>query len=254
MKIFIICLIVFLNIKNLYSRNIGETEITADEGLEVFQNEKYYLLKKNVKIESDNFVLLGDNIKIFFQNDMYDIKIIDAFGNVKLDSPQYNVNALGEKLYFIIADEDIHIEGINSKLITTDMEMYSDGIIKVNNSIGDFSLKGFNSKLISEDIIIEGENINGKFSVETDTRKILELDVYDNNIAYVNNIESEMYANSIKYNKNDSLIILEDNVKIISDGEIITGDYGTLDTHTNSYKIRSKDSKKVKVIITNNDE
>ena len=34
---------------NLYSREIGETEITTQEGIEVFQNEKYYLLKKKCK-------------------------------------------------------------------------------------------------------------------------------------------------------------------------------------------------------------
>ena len=28
------------------AREVGETEITADDGIEVFQNEKYYLLKK----------------------------------------------------------------------------------------------------------------------------------------------------------------------------------------------------------------
>ena len=40
---------------NGISRGIGETEITTDDGIEVFQNEKYYLLKKNVIISSDDF-------------------------------------------------------------------------------------------------------------------------------------------------------------------------------------------------------
>ena len=31
---------------NVLSKGIGETEITTDDGIEVFQNEKYYLLKK----------------------------------------------------------------------------------------------------------------------------------------------------------------------------------------------------------------
>ena len=41
---------------------------------------------------------------------------------------------------------------------------------------------------------------------------------------------------------------------IIRNNEIITGDYGTLDTDTNSYKVKSNNSKKVKVIITENNE
>ena len=32
--------------KNSFSRSVGETEILTDEGIEVFQNEKFYLLKK----------------------------------------------------------------------------------------------------------------------------------------------------------------------------------------------------------------
>ena len=63
-----------------------------------------------------------------------------------------------------------------------------------------------------------------------------------------------MYANNVKYNREISLIELIDNVKIIRDGETITGDYGTLDTKTNSYKVKSNNTKKVKVIISDTDE
>ena len=58
--------LIFLIISsNVLSREIGETEITTDEGIEVYLNEKYYLLKKNVKIVSDNFSLNADLIKIY---------------------------------------------------------------------------------------------------------------------------------------------------------------------------------------------
>ena len=30
----------------IQSRELGETEITTEDGIEVFQNEKFYLLKK----------------------------------------------------------------------------------------------------------------------------------------------------------------------------------------------------------------
>ena len=42
-------------------------------------------------------------------------------------------------------------------------------------------------------------------------------------------------------------------VKIIRNGEEIIGDYGTLDTKNNSYKIKSDKQKKVKAIIINNE-
>ena len=252
--IIIIILFLLISHNSSFSRNIGETEITTEEGIEVFQNEKYYLLKKNVKIESDTFNLTGDLIKIFFEKDLYDIKIIDAVGNVKMVSDSYRIKANGENLVFIVKTEEISLKGLNSNLITEDTDMYSDGTIIVNNISGDFLIEGQNSSLDTEDIFIEGEYIEGNFSNNNENKEINLLNVLDKKIAYIKTDDTEMYSNKINYDKKTSLIELENNVKIIRGGETITGDYGTLDTATNSYKVKSKDSKKVKVIILNQDE
>tara|TARA_B100000575_G_scaffold91405_1_gene72679 strand:+ start:925 stop:1689 length:765 start_codon:yes stop_codon:yes gene_type:complete len=254
MKKTIIIVLLLITHNSSFSRNIGETEITTEEGIEVFQNEKYYLLKKNVKIESDSFNLTGDLIKIFFEKDLYDIKIIDAVGNVKMVSDSYKLKASGENLEFIVDNEEISIKGLNSKLITEDTDMYSDGTIIVNNLTGDFLIEGQNSSLLAEDIFIEGEYIEGNFSTNNENKEINLLNVLDEKIAYIKTDDTEMYSNIINYDKKTSLIELENNVKIIRGGETITGDYGTLDTATNSYKVKSKESKKVKVIILNQDE
>ena len=47
MRIILILLIFF---SSLQARELGQTEITTEEGIEVYQKEKYYLLKKNVEI------------------------------------------------------------------------------------------------------------------------------------------------------------------------------------------------------------
>ena len=62
-----------------------------------------------------------------------------------------------------------------------------------------------------------------------------------------------MYAKTINYSNENSIIELIDNVTIIRNEEKITGDYGTLDTRNNSYKIKSNNQNKVKVIIQNNE-
>ena len=212
------------------------------------------MLNKNVKIESDNLILFGDLVKIYFDVDLYDIKSIEAYGNVNLNSDLYKIKASSNELYFFVENEEIHLEGKKSKLITKDSEMYSNGKIIVNNTTGNFYLNGPKSKIIAQNIIIEGEEIDGKFSSNTDPKEVIFLDVYDKNIAYINNNNIEMYANIIKYDQKTSIIELEENVKINRDGEIITGDYGTLNTETSSYKIKSKDSKKVKAILKNDSE
>ena len=254
MKLFFLILILFVNTNILFARSIGETEITAEDGIEVFQDEKYYLLKKNVTIESDSFNLTGDLVKIYFEKDLYDVQTIYAQGNVTLNSSIYNIDANGEKLNFIVKEEEIQIEGLNSKLIIDDTQMFSDGKIIVNNLNGKFNLNGFNSILKTSEITIKGKKIDGIFSSNTSSKEILLLNVIDEEIAYIDNNQTEMFAENIRYNKETSLIELEKNVKIISDGEVITGDYGTLDTNSNSYKIKSMDKKKVKVIISNSDE
>ena len=185
---------------------------------------------------------------------MYDIQLINAFGNVSLISDQFNVSAEGNKLFFQIENEEIIIEGKSSKLITDEIKMFSNGKIQVINLNGNFNLIGPNSILKSQDILIEGSKIDGTFSSINNSKEIIILNVYDQDIAYIKSDNTEMFAKNIKYNKELSLIELEEDVKIIRGGEVIMGDYGTLDTKTNSYKIKSNDSNKVKAILKNNNE
>ena len=91
-------IILFLVSGYASGRNAGETEITTEDGIEVFQNEKYYLLKKNVKIISDSFTLYADNVKINFNENMYDIVELDAKGNVLFDSEAYNTKRTKQQL------------------------------------------------------------------------------------------------------------------------------------------------------------
>ncbi len=253
MKLVFRILIVFVLSFNINAREQGETEITTEDGIEVFQDKKYYLLKKNVKIISDNFSLEADDVKINFDKSLYDITELNAKGNVKFNSPEFEMRGIGQSLQFEVKIEKFKVEGQNSILITKDTEMYSDGFIEINNTNGDFKLYGPKSELNNEDILIKAYSINGKFSNNNDQKDIILLNVNDEKIAYVKNNDNEMYAKKINYNKVSSFIELIDEVLIIRNGEKISGDYGTVDTKNNSYKIKSNNQKKVKVIIQNNE-
>ena len=63
-----------------------------------------------------------------------------------------------------------------------------------------------------------------------------------------------MYSLTAKYNKNDDIIELFDNVKIFRDNELITGNYAKINTITETYKVKSKDSEKVKILLNTPDE
>ena len=89
-------------------REAGQTEITTEEGIEVFKKEKYYLLKKNVKITSDEFELNADLVKAYFDEGLYDIEKIYSNGNVILTSSK-GIRALGEKIDFDINSTEDHL-------------------------------------------------------------------------------------------------------------------------------------------------
>ena len=91
-------LIIFLSF-SLMGREEGQIEISTEEGIEVFQKEKYYLLKKNVLIESDEFILSADLVKAFFEKDLYDIQKIESEGNVNFTSSK-GFNGVGGKIRF----------------------------------------------------------------------------------------------------------------------------------------------------------
>ena len=253
MKLIIKIIIILLISITLHAREKGETEITTEDGIEVFQNEKFYLLKKNVKIISDNFTLSADEVKINFDKSLYDITELDANRNVNFKSNEFEISGNGNFLNFKVKIEKIKVEGEGSQLITSDVKMFSDGFIEVSNLNGDFLLKGTNSKLVNENIIIKAETINGKFSENSNEKEITFLEVIDKNISYVKNNDTEMYAKKINFDYDTSIIELIDDVIIIRNEEKITGDYGTLDTRNNSYKIKSNNQNKVKVIIQSNE-
>jgi lipopolysaccharide export system protein LptA len=250
MKNIVLFLIIFLNYKYAIGRNVGETEITTDDGIEVFQEEKYYLLKKNVEIVSDEFNLNGDLVKIYFEKDLYDIQELIASTGVIFNSNVYNIKGKGETLKFNIQNEEINVTGEKSELFLETTEMFSDGSITVDNLAGSFSIEGSNSKLISDTIFITGFMINGILVNDNGIREISNLEVHDENVLSIITEDTEMFSKKAFYDKEKSIIELFDSVKIKRGSEIITGDYGILDTNKNSYKVSSNKSNKVKVIIS----
>ena len=249
MKFILTLISIVIISKNTLSIEKGQTEITTEDGVEVFQNEKYYLLKKNVKINSEAFKLNADEVKINFDESLYDIVELNAEGQVNFDSPNFKLIGSGENLNLLVKIEKLKVYGVDSKLKSDEIEMFSDGFIEINNLSGEFSLKGQNSKLINDSIIIKAESIDGIFSNDTEKKEVTLLKVTDNEISYAKNNDTEMYAKKINFDEETAIIELIDSVTIIRDEEKITGDYGTLDTRNNSYKIKSNNQKKVKVVI-----
>ena len=237
----------------VFGREAGQTEITTEDGIEVFKKEKYYLLKKNVKVTSDQFELNADLVKAYFGEGLYDIERIDSNGSVILTSSQ-GIRAIGEKIDFDIKKEDIKIYGKNSLLITNELKMTSDGSIKVNNLTGLFTINGNNSKLENNEVNISGHFIDGKFIKLEKVNEVENLYVEDKTEINIKTETLDMYALRANYDKKNNIIELFENVRIYRDNETISGDYAKINTLDESYKVTSKKSEKVKVLLKEKDE
>ena len=253
-KLLILFLIILFSQKSALTRDAGETEITTEDGIEVFQEEKYYLLKKNVEILSDELKLNGQIVKIYFEEGLYDIKELIANDNVSFISEQYNIEGKGNTVKFNIKDQKIYVNGIKSELYLEKTKMFSDGKIDVDNLKGLFSINGPNSSLISDNIYIVGSKINGSFEIINGKRDIANLVVEDEEKLNINTDDIIMFSKKAIFNKKKSIIELFENVEINRGNETITGDYGILNTKKNSYKVSSTNSNKVKAIILSTDE
>jgi len=218
-KFFLFLLVILTNSSSLATT---KTEITTDKGIEIFQNEKYYLLTGNVQIKSEDFNLSADIVKAFFDKDLYDIVDIESYGNSLLTSPK-GVKAKGNKIIFSSSNNSIIVKGISSYLSNGEIEMYSDSFISIDNSIGFFKISGENSKLINKDTIMVGDLIEGVFENINGSNELKNLDLEDKNEVNIKTKKINMFGKRATYNKESDLIELFENVKITRNKETVTG-------------------------------
>ena len=132
--------------------------------------------------------------------------------------------------------------------------MTSDEEIKINNITGNFLINGPDSRLKSDTIDITGYLIKGKFSQIENINEVELLYVEDETQLNIKTETLDMYALRADYDKKINIIELFDNVKIYRDNESILGDYAKINTLTESYKVTSKESGKVKALLDKTDE
>ena len=148
--------------------------------------------------------------------------------------------------------------------------------LKINDNSGFLKLSRFQSKLFDgDDLIIsssfENDNtnflidfnsvngnnkINFNHTVDKDQRSVFSFSKISfdyNNNKWILDESLDMYAQKAIYSKENNLIELFNNVKIMRNNETAIGDYAKINTIDNSYKITSKDSKRVKLIIEDNE-
>ena len=112
----------------------------------------------------------------------------------------------------------------------------------------------FAPELISNDLIIRGLIIEGNFITTNNENIVEKLKVEDKTQIYIKTETLDMYALKAEYDKKNDIIELFENVKIFRGKELIIGDYAKINTLNESYKVSSKESNKVKVLIDKTNE
>ena len=141
----------------------------------------------------------------------------------------------------------------NSK--NNNIYMFSQDLVKVDNLNGNFLIKGNGAELKTDSIHIFGSLIKGNFVTIDKVNEVEKLYVEDDKQANIKTEKINMFAKKANYNKQDNIIELFENVKVIRGNEIITGDYANIDTLNESYKVKSNNAnKKVKVLISQTNE
>ena len=80
------------------------------------------------------------------------------------------------------------------------------------------------------------------------------LYVEDDEIANIKLSNLDMYALRVDYNKVKDTVELFEKVKILKNNEFIEGDYAKINIIDESYKVTSKKSDKVKVLLNQTNE
>jgi lipopolysaccharide export system protein LptA len=127
--------------------------------------------------------------------------------------------------------------------------MFSNTLIDLDNLQQKFNLQGESSILQNNEIKIIASSIKGNFINNKNTNEIEELFVNDKKKLNIITKTSSMFALKANYSKLNNSIELYENVLIIRDKEKIEGEYAYIDIINESYKIKSKKNKKVKIIL-----
>ena len=161
---------------------------------------------------------------------------------------------LGERLDFSMKNNLMNIFGNNALLNMDNLIMKSDNYIMIDDSKGKFKLEGNISELTTDTMNIIGSSIDGSYQEINSINEINNLIVKSDKITEITTDTLKMFSSKAVYSKKDNIIELFDNVKVIRNNEIIIGDYAKINTLNESYKVSSKESNKVKVLIDNTNE
>ena len=249
-KIIIFVLIMFASFSQFVlaktNNNKSELTVEADESLEWFEKEKYYLAKGNVILKKDGVTLKANIIKAdyIFENGENILKKIIAKEEVILTKD--NTKATGQYMTYDLEEKIANISGSFQTFSSPSGYVESKKIITFDNLNDKAEAEGDVKIILSNKTVIYADNIKADFESNS---KTLKKAVARGNVIIENKAKGrKSKADLGVYNANDEIIRLTGNVVIINQKSKLSGSKGITNLRTGISNIvgDKKNKKRVK--------
>ena len=212
--------------------NSNESELTveADESLEWFEKEKYYLAKGNVILKKGGVTLKANTVKADYvlQNGENILKKIIAKEKVILTKE--NTIATGQYMTYDLKDKIAWISGAFQTFSSPSGYVESKKNIIFDDLNNKAEAEGNVKIILSNKTIIYADNVKANFEP---TDKSLKKAIAKGNVVIENKTKNRKSSADLGvYNSNDKIIQLTGNVVIINQKSKLTGSKGITNLKT----------------------
>ena len=221
-----------------------ELKVEADESLEWFEKEKYYLAKGNVILTKDGLILNAHKVRADYQeeNDENVLKMIIAHGNVVLTKGK--IKATGEFMRYNVIDKIALISGKFQTFTSPSGYIESNKKLIFNDSTNKAQAIGKVKIVLKNKTKIFADTVNADF---TGKAKSLQKAIAKGNVVIKSHSDGKKSQGDIGiYNSKNQIIELKGNVKIINQGSVIMGSEGINNIKTGISKITGNKKQRVK--------
>ena len=252
-KILILILILFASFSKLVwaktNSNKSELTVEADESLEWFEKEKYYLAKGNVILNKDGVTLKANIVKAdyVFENGENILKKIIAKEKVILTKDK--TKATGQYMTYDLEEKIAKMSGSFQTLSSPSGYVESKKIITFDDINNKAEAEGDVKIILPNKTIIYADNVKADFEP---INKSLKKAIAEGNVIIENKTKGrKSQADLGVYNSDDEVIRLTGNVIIINQKSKISGSKGITNLKTGISNIIGdlKNKKRVKGIL-----
>ena len=233
-NIFVLFFIMFASFSQLVcaksNNNKSELTVEADESLEWFEKEKYYLAKGNVILKKDGITLKANIIKAnyVFENGENILKKIIAKDKVILTKE--NTKATGQYMTYELGDKIARISGPFQTFSSPSGYVESQKYIIFDDVNNKAEAQGNVKIILSNKTVIYADNVKADFEP---TNKTLKKAIAKGNVIIENKAKGrKSKADLGVYNSNDDIIRLIGNVVIINQKSKLSGSKGITNMKT----------------------